>query len=73
LSRSGGEWKRLTEEKYWADKPRWSPDGKTLYFISNHRTAFNVWGMRFDPRRGDLNVAKAWLYREMSKEQGDES
>jgi hypothetical protein len=31
-------------------RPRWSPDGHTLYFISNHMTAFfKVWGMRFDP------------------------
>ena len=31
----------------------WSPDGKTIYYISNRSTAFfNVWGIRFDPARG---------------------
>ncbi|MDQ3684259.1 MAG: hypothetical protein M3430_01480, partial [Acidobacteriota bacterium] len=47
-------WRRVTEEKYWADKPRWSPDGKTIYFLSNQGSAFfNVWGARFDPVKGE--------------------
>ncbi len=51
---SGGEWRRVTEEKHWADKPRWSPDGKTIYFLSNQGSAFfNVWGARFDPVKGE--------------------
>ncbi len=50
---SGGAWTQITEEKYWADKPRWSPDGKTIYFISNRVSGFlNVWGIRFDPIQG---------------------
>ena len=32
--------------------PRWSPDGKTIYFYSS-RTGFrNVWGINFDPVEG---------------------
>ncbi|HEV8130450.1 MAG TPA: protein kinase, partial [Acidobacteriota bacterium] len=27
----GGKWTRITEGKYWDDKGRWSPDGKTIY------------------------------------------
>jgi dipeptidyl aminopeptidase/acylaminoacyl peptidase len=51
---SGGEWRRVTDETYWADKPRWSPNGKALYFISNRGSAyFNVWGRRFDTVRGE--------------------
>jgi Tol biopolymer transport system component len=46
------EWTRITEGKYWEDKPRWSPDGKTLYFISSRAGFFNVWGIRFDPAKG---------------------
>ncbi|HKX31448.1 MAG TPA: winged helix-turn-helix domain-containing protein, partial [Blastocatellia bacterium] len=49
---AGGEWKRITEGKYFDDKPRWSPDGRQLYFISNRTGFFNVWGIRFDPISG---------------------
>jgi Tol biopolymer transport system component len=50
---SGGEWTRITEDNFWADKPHWSPDLKTIYFLSNRATGFyNVWGIRFDPQQG---------------------
>ncbi|HYG81665.1 MAG TPA: protein kinase [Pyrinomonadaceae bacterium] len=50
---SGGEMTPITEGEYWYDKPRWAPDGKTIYFISNRDMAFfNVWGIRFDSARG---------------------
>jgi Tol biopolymer transport system component len=50
---SGGEWTRITEEVGWADKPRWSPDGKTIYFVSTRDTSFlNVWARGFDPLEG---------------------
>ena len=49
---SGGEWRRVTEAKYFDDKPRWSPDGRRLYFVSNRTGFFNVWGIDFDPASG---------------------
>jgi Tol biopolymer transport system component len=49
---TGGPWVRITDGKQWDDKPRWAPDGKTIYFISNHAGFFNVWGIRFDPAKG---------------------
>jgi Tol biopolymer transport system component len=49
---SGGQWMRITEGKYFDDKPRWSPDGKILYFISSRNGFFNVWGIRFDSASG---------------------
>lgn len=49
---SGGAWVRITDGKDWADKPRWSPDGKTIYFLSGDSGFFNVWGIRFNPVRG---------------------
>jgi Tol biopolymer transport system component/DNA-binding winged helix-turn-helix (wHTH) protein len=49
---TGGQWTRITDSKHWDDKPRWSPDGKTIYFVSNGGGFFNVWGIRFDPVEG---------------------
>jgi len=48
VSAAGGPWIRVTDGKQWDDKPRWSPDGKTIYFLSDHKGYFNVWGRRFD-------------------------
>ena len=53
VSSSGGAPVNITDERFWSDKPRWSPDGKAIYFISNHGSMFlNVWGIRFDPQQG---------------------
>jgi Tol biopolymer transport system component len=50
---SGGKWTPLTDGRLWADKARWGPDGRTIYFISNRNSAFfDVWGLRFDPDAG---------------------
>jgi hypothetical protein len=48
----GGKWIPITDGKHWDDKPRWSPDGKTVYFISNRGGFFNVWGIHLDPLKG---------------------
>ena len=50
---AGGKWTSLTDTTLWADKPRWAPDGKAIYFISNRESAFfDVWGIEFDPVKG---------------------
>ena len=50
---AGGPWTRIsTEGVHWDDKPRWSPDGKTIYFVSGSGGFFNVWGIHFDASRG---------------------
>jgi len=49
---TGGPWIRITGGKHWDDKPRWAPDGKTIYFVSGRGGFFNVWGIRFDPAQG---------------------
>jgi len=47
------QWVRIAADHSWADKPRWGPDGRTLYFLSRQGGAFfNLWGIRFDPARG---------------------
>ena len=52
ISATGGPWLNITDGKQWDDKPRWSPDGKTIYFLSRRDGFFNVWGIRFDPVHG---------------------
>jgi Tol biopolymer transport system component len=46
-------WTRIASDHAWPDKPRWAPDGRTLYFISRRPAGyFNVWAVRVDPERG---------------------
>ena len=52
LPSAGGQWTRITDGKQWDDKPRWSPDGRTIYFLSRRGGFFNVWGIHFDPEKG---------------------
>jgi Tol biopolymer transport system component/DNA-binding winged helix-turn-helix (wHTH) protein len=49
---TGGPWIRVTDGKFWVDKPRWAPDGKTIYFLSRQSGFYDVWGIRFDLARG---------------------
>jgi Tol biopolymer transport system component len=49
---AGGPWIRLTDGQHWDDKPRWSPDGKVIYFISGRTNFYGVWGIHFDPQHG---------------------
>jgi Tol biopolymer transport system component len=48
----GGPWTAITDGQHWADKPRWAPDGKTIYFLSQEDGYFNVWARRFEPTNG---------------------
>lgn len=49
---AGGNWTRITNGLSFNDKPRWSSDGRIIYFISNRTGFFNVWANRFDPVTG---------------------
>jgi len=49
---SGGQWIQIAEDKGWDDKPRWSPDGRFVYYVSYRQGFFNVWGVGFDPATG---------------------
>jgi eukaryotic-like serine/threonine-protein kinase len=44
-------WTALTSARGWADKPRWSSDGKLIYFVQAE-PFFNVWAVRFDGATG---------------------
>ena len=53
---SGGadrsHWTALTAGHEWADKPRWSPDGKLVYFLLQRGSFFNLWAVHFDGGQG---------------------
>jgi hypothetical protein len=49
---SGDALTQLTEGRFWDDKPRWAPDGRAVYFVSDRSGFLNVWGIRFDPGKG---------------------
>lgn len=48
----GGPWRPVTDGQAYDDKPRWSADGRSIFFISNRDGRFEVWGRRFDPDAG---------------------
>jgi Tol biopolymer transport system component len=50
---TGGPWRTITDGNWFDDKPRWGPDGRVLYFLSNRTGVLNVWGRRFDPGTGN--------------------
>jgi len=37
----------VTDNEY-VDKPRWSPDGSTIYYAARQHGVWNLWGRRFD-------------------------
>lgn len=46
-------WVQLVADHPWPDKPRWSADGRLLYFLSRGSgDYFNLWALPFDPIRG---------------------
>lgn len=40
------EWIPMTGDEGWADKPRWSPSGNFIYFLSNRDGFFCLWAQR---------------------------
>jgi Tol biopolymer transport system component len=49
---AGGAWRAMTDGAAFDDKPRWGPDGRVLYFVSNRDGVKNVWARRFDNTSG---------------------
>ena len=44
----GGPWTPVAVGDVYNDRPRWAPDGRTLYFLSNRSGSLNVWGQSLD-------------------------
>jgi eukaryotic-like serine/threonine-protein kinase len=42
------EWLAITDSR-WDDKPRWSPDGNVLYFVSERDGFRCIWAQRLNP------------------------
>jgi dipeptidyl aminopeptidase/acylaminoacyl peptidase len=49
---AGGPWIRISDGTSYDDKPRWAPDGRAIYFVSDRGGFANVWGVRMDPGTG---------------------
>ena len=43
------QWISLTDNPVWDDKPRWSPDGRLLYLLSERDGFRCLWARPFDP------------------------
>ena len=46
------EWTDAVPSLSNTDKPRWAPDGRTLYFLTSRDGFYNLAGIRFDSDRG---------------------
>lgn len=49
---AGGPLTAVTDGLSYEDKPRWAPDGRTLYYLSDRSGSLNVWGRHIDPATG---------------------
>ena len=52
-----GEWIPITGESEFGDRPQWSSDGKTIFYLSNRDGFSCVWGRHFDPESGKATSA----------------
>jgi Tol biopolymer transport system component/DNA-binding winged helix-turn-helix (wHTH) protein len=53
---TGGTPSLVTESTGWCDKPRWSADGRLIYYLASRGTTFNLWGMPFDTASGSAGA-----------------
>jgi len=54
LGRATGKWIPVSESLQWGDRPKWSPDGKTIFYLSTRDGFSCVWGQHFDPEKGEI-------------------
>jgi WD40 repeat protein len=52
-----GKWVSITEQSSFNDRPRWSGDGKTIFYLSRRDGFSCIWGQRFDGGSGQLIAA----------------
>src|SRR5713101_1900379 len=56
------EWIAIGDRGGWSNKPRWSPDGRLIYFVSRRDGYYCLWAQRValgkeQPAEGPFNVA----------------
>ncbi len=49
-------WRYIDDDTASQDKPRWSHDGRVLYYTSSRGGLLNVWGVPFDPQTGVIGA-----------------
>ena len=49
---NGGQRIRISDGESWQDKPRWSADGRRIYFVGEQGGYVNVFSVPFDPVQG---------------------
>lgn len=52
LGKATGKWIPISEPSVWSDRPKWSPNGKAVFYLSTRDGFSCVWGQHFDPRTG---------------------
>lgn len=53
-AQSSGHWLPITGESESSDWPRWSGNGRTVFYLSNRDGFYCVWGQHFDPIAGKV-------------------
>ena len=54
VGQPAGDWIPVTSKSEWSDWPRWSGDGKTVFYLSSRDGFYCVWGQHFDPVLGKI-------------------
>ena len=49
-----GEWIPITSKSEFSERPRWSGDGGTVFYLSRRDGFSCVWAQRFDPKAGQV-------------------
>lgn len=50
-----GKWIRITEASESSDRPRWSGDGNTIFYLSTRDGFSCLWGQTFNPNTGETS------------------
>jgi len=69
------EWIAVTETGQWVDKPRWSPNGNILYFLSDRDGFTCIWAQRLSPagKRPNGDAAPIWHFHDRRQSLGNSS